>query len=49
MPQKKDSPYPYGRKCLMSYVETDESRSEFGNWLAGKLETLALTTSLRIS
>jgi hypothetical protein len=39
MPQKKGS--PYGRKCLVSYVETDETKFEFGRWLAAQLETLA--------
>ena len=38
MPQKKGSPYP--RRCLLCYAEPNESRSEFGHWIAGQLQLL---------
>jgi hypothetical protein len=45
MPQKKGS--PYARRCLLCYAEPNESRSEFGNWIAGQLT--AFSTNLLIS
>jgi hypothetical protein len=39
MPQKKGSPYP--RRCLLCYAEPNESRSEFGHWIAGQLTAFA--------